>query len=137
MRLTACRYSAGIAACLVTLGLRTATAEPDLIIYHAKIITADPGFSVAQAMSVKNGRVVAVGTDEQVLVSRGMGSQTIDLGGKTVMPGLIDSHVHPGTAAMTEFDHEIPDMQAVADVLNYIRARAAALGPGKWIEVQQ
>src|SRR5689334_8346816 len=112
-------------------------AEPDLIIHHARVITVDPAFSIAQAMSVNDGRIVAVGTDEQVLATRRPGTQVIDLGGKTVLPGLIDSHVHPGTAAMTEFDHEIPDMQSVGDVLNYIRDRAKALGPGKWIEVQQ
>jgi predicted amidohydrolase YtcJ len=61
-----------------------------------------------------------------------MGTRTevIDLGGKTVLPGLIDSHVHPGSACMTEFDHPIPDMESVEDVLAYVRSRAKALGEG-------
>jgi len=54
-----------------------------------------------------------------------------------VLPGLIDSHVHPARAAMTEFDHPIPEMESIEDVLACVRRRAAVLGKGKWIEVQQ
>jgi predicted amidohydrolase YtcJ len=61
----------------------------------------------------------------------------LDLGGKTVLPGLIDSHVHPTDAAMIEFDHPIPAMESIDDVLAYVKTRAAALGPGKWVEVHQ
>src|SRR5437588_9350596 len=81
-----------------------ADAAPELIVHHAKVITVDPGFSIAEAMSVEGGRILGVGADEQILATRGADTQVIDLGGKTVLPGLIDSHVHPG-AAMTEFDH--------------------------------
>lgn len=77
-----------------------------------------------------------VGSNEEVLKLKGAGTQVIDLAGRMVLPGLIDSHVH-STAAMTEFDHPIPDMESVADVLKYVAARAAALGEGKWVEVRQ
>src|SRR5262249_58407110 len=49
----------------------------------------------------------------------------------------IDSHVHPADACMTEFDHPVPDMQCIKDVLDYIRSRAKALAPGEWIVVSQ
>ena len=111
-------------------------AEPDLILHHGKIVTVDSKFSVQQAVAVKDGRILQVGTDEEVLRSKGPATQTIDLRGKMVLPGLIDSHVHPD-AAMTEFDHPIPEMESIQDVLDYIKARAAALGPGKWVEVSQ
>jgi len=137
MRLAACRKLICITACLLICDIRAAAADPDLIIHNANIMTVDQAFLTVRAMSIQDGRVVAVGSEEKVLATRGPGTRVMDLGGKTVLPGLIDSHVHPGTAAMTEFDHEIPDMQTVADVLDYIRGRAAALGPGKWIEVQQ
>jgi len=52
------------------------------------------------------------------------------------MPGLIDSHVHP-RAAMFEFDHDVPAMESIADVLAYVKDRAAKLGEGKWVSVSQ
>ncbi len=61
----------------------------------------------------------------------------VDLKGRMLMPGLIDSHTHPGNASMHEFDHEIPPMETVSDVLDYVRARAKVLGPGQWIDVRQ
>ena len=114
-----------------------AGADPDLIIHHGKIVTVDLKFSIAQAMSVKDGRVVTVGSNDGILATRGKTTVILDVAGKTILPGLIDSHVHPATAAMTEFDHPIPEMESIPDVLEYVRARAAASGPGKWIEVEQ
>ena len=109
---------------------------PDLIAYHGKIVTVDAKFTVAEAVAVKDGKIVAVGSDEAVVATKGAATTLIDLDGRTVLPGLIDSHVHPG-AAMTEFDHEIPEMESIADVLAYVRTRAAAVGEGKWVEVSQ
>jgi predicted amidohydrolase YtcJ len=67
------------------------------------------------------------------------GAQTrqIDLKGRTVLPGLIDSHVHSVSAALYEFDHPVPEMETVEDVLKYFRARAEALEDGEWIILQQ
>ena len=77
-----------------------------------------------------------VGSDEEVGKLKGARTQVIDLAGRMVLPGLIDSHVH-STPQTTEFDHPIPDMESMADVLKYVAGRAAALGEGKWIEVRQ
>ena len=113
------------------------TAAPDLILHGGKIVTVDRAFSVRAAMAVQGGRIARVGPDAEVLALRGPRTRVVDLGGKTVVPGLIDSHVHPTDAAMTEWDHPIPDMETVGDVLDYVRARAKALGPGTWISVEQ
>jgi len=110
--------------------------DPDLIVYHAKVVTVDANFTIAEALAVKDGRIVAVGSDDAVVATKGPATTLIDLDGRTVLPGLIDSHVHPG-AAMTEFDHDVPEMESIADVLDYVRARAAAVGEGKWVEVSQ
>lgn len=116
-------------------------AEPggaaDLIVHNGKIVTVDAAFSIAQAMAVKDGTIVAVGRDGDVLATKGASTNVIDLGGKTVLPGLIDSHVHPSAAAMTEFDHDVPAMESIDDVLAYVCSRAKAVGPGKWVEVRQ
>jgi len=114
-----------------------AAAEPQLILHHGKIVTVDAKFTVAEAIAIAGDRIVAVGTDDQVLGLRGPGTKLIDLKGRMVLPGLIDSHMHPTDAAMFEFDHPVPDMQSIQDVLDYVKARAKAVGEGKWVSVHQ
>ncbi len=108
-----------------------------MIVYNGRIVTVDPDFSVRQAMAVRGNRIVAVGSNEDVLRLKTNRTETLDLDGKMVLPGLIDSHVHPCEACMTEFDHPIPQMDSIEDVLDYIRTRAGVLENGDWIVVQQ
>ena len=112
-------------------------AAPSLILHHGKVITVDQAFRIAEAVAIDaDGRITAVGTNEEVLALKADSTQLLDLAGKTLLPGLMDSHVHPG-AAMTEFDHEIPTMETIADVLAYIATRVKASQPGKLILVRQ
>jgi predicted amidohydrolase YtcJ len=108
----------------------------DLIVHDAKILTVDDAFTVKSAMAVEKDRIVRVGSDDEVLALKTPNTRVLDLGGRTVLPGLIDSHVHP-RAAMTEFDHEIAPMETVEDVLAHIRKRAKAVGEGEWISLRQ
>src|SRR5437879_394163 len=96
-----------VASLLWFTGGQTAEKPADLILYHGKIVTVDQRFSIRQAISIRDGRILAAGTDREVLKTRGAGTKLIDLHGKTVIPGLIDSHTHPGSASMTEADHPI------------------------------
>ncbi len=112
--------------------------EPaDLIFHSGKIATVNRAFDVVPAIAVTQGKIVAVGTNDEVLKRRGEGTVVVDLQGKFVLPGLIDSHVHPGSASLHEFDHPIPAMETVGDVLEYIRGRAKIVPEGKWITVRQ
>lgn len=122
---------------LPLLASSCALAAPSLILHHGKIVTVDSKFSLAEAVAVNaDGRIAAVGGNDEVLALKAGDTQMIDLGGKTLLPGLMDSHVHPG-AAMTEFDHEIPTMETIADVLAYIGSRVKASKPGELILVRQ
>lgn len=112
-------------------------AGPQLILHNAKIVTVDPTFSIQQAMAVEGNRIVAIGRDGDILPLRTADTDVLDLGGRMVMPGLIDSHVHACDAAMTEFDHPIGDMESVRDVLDYFRTRAGVLDDGQWIVLEQ
>jgi len=114
-----------------------AVEAPDMVLHHGKVVTVDAEFRFAEAMAVKGDRIVAVGTSDDILKLAGPKTQRIDLAGRTVMPGLIDSHAHPPDAATYEFDHKIPDMETVEDILAYIRSRAKVVAPGEWIGVQQ
>ena len=112
-------------------------ADADWIFHRGKIITLDGKFSLREAMAIQGNRILRLGTDEEVLKTRGPGTQLVDLGGKTVLPGLIDSHSHPTSACLTEFDHPIPEMETIEDVLKYIQSRTKVVPEGDWIEVRQ
>ncbi len=112
-------------------------AKPDLIVHHGKIVTVDANFTVAEAMAIAGDRIVAVGSNDAILALAGPSTQRIDLQGKTVLPGLIDSHLHAVQSAMYEFDHPVPDMETIADVLHYLKGRAAVVQPGQWVTLSQ
>lgn len=122
---------------LLCLSPRPGAAAPDLILHHGKIVTVDDRFSVREAVAVEAGRIVQVGRSGSVLKLKGPGTRLVDLHGRMVLPGLIDSHTHPSGASMTEWDHPIPTMESVQDVLDYVRSRAEKLPEGAWIEVRQ
>src|SRR5207237_4123034 len=109
----------------------------ELILQHGKIVTVDKNFSIQQAIAIEGNRIAEVGDNDAVLKLKGNATQLIDLKGRTVLPGLMDSHTHPTSAAMTEFDHPIPDMASTADVLQYFRNRARITKRGEWIVLQQ
>ncbi len=112
-------------------------AGPDLIVFDGKVVTVDSGFSVHQAMAVESNRIVAVGRNEDIVKLKTDKTEMLDLNGKMVLPGLFDSHTHPVEAALIEFDHPIPEMETVQDVLNYFKGRADVLEDGQWIVLQQ
>ncbi len=131
------RASLGFALLLLMAGCARAAEDADLIVHHGRIVTVDRALSIRQALAVKGDRIIRVGTDDEVFRTRGPHTTLVDLGGKMVLPGLIDSHVHPTAASVIEFDHPIPEMESISDVLDYIRQRALALGAGKWVVVRQ
>jgi predicted amidohydrolase YtcJ len=110
---------------------------PDLILHHGKVVTVDLSSSVAEAIAVRGERIVRVGSNSEVLAFRGPKTETIDLAGKMVLPGLIDSHSHPLAASLVEFDHAIPQMDSVQDVLDYFAAQAKVVAEGDWLVLRQ
>jgi hypothetical protein len=114
-----------------------AAAEPTLILHHGRVVTVDKAFSVHQALAVEGNRIARAGGNDEVLRLKGPRTELLDLRGRMVLPGLMDSHTHPLGAAMTEFDHPIPTLETIGDVLAYVRSRARALPPGEWIVLQQ
>lgn len=108
----------------------------DLILHHAKIVTVDRGFSVRQAVAVTAGKITRVGSSEEVLASeRGPNTQVINLEGRTVIPGLIDSHLHAVEAGLSEFRGPLPPLDSFAAIQSYIQEQARKTPKGKWIVV--
>jgi len=130
-----------VAAALLFLTLEVsrcaAASDMDLILYNGRIVTVDAGFSIQQAMAVRGSRIEAVGANEDILRRGTDRTQVLDLAGKMVLPGLIDSHVHACDASMTEFDHPIGQMDTIPDILDYVRGRAEVLDDGQWSVLQQ
>src|SRR3954454_7444210 len=110
-------------------------ADADLILHNGKILTVDAQFAVKQAVAVKRGKIVAVGSDADVLRERGAGTRVIDLKGRTVLPGLFDSHVHALEAGLSEFRAPLPALDSIPAVQAYLRARAHSTPKGEWIVV--
>jgi hypothetical protein len=108
-----------------------------VILHGGKVVTVDGQFSIHEAVAIEAGRIAQVGRNEEVLQRRGPRTEVVDLQGRLLLPGLIDSHAHPLDACLTEFDHPVPSMECIQDVLDYIQARTRALPEGAWIVVQQ
>jgi predicted amidohydrolase YtcJ len=112
-------------------------AAPDLILHHGKIVAADDRFSIHEAIAICDGRIQRVGTDAAILQLKGARTELMDLRRKMVIPGLIDSHCHPLAASLAEFDHAIPQMDSVQDVLDYFAARGKVVPAGDWLILRQ
>jgi predicted amidohydrolase YtcJ len=111
--------------------------EATLLLYDGKVVTVDAQFRVADSIAIQGDRILGVGPLKEIKRLAGPNTRRIDLHGKTVLPGLIDSHVHAADASMYEFDHPVPDMESIADVQRYIKSRAATAKEGEWIELTQ
>ncbi len=108
----------------------------DLIVHHAKVVTVDAKFRIVQAVAIKDGRILAVGDDDAILKLKGSDTRLIDADGRTVLPGLYDSHVHPLSAALSELHEPLPVLKSLKDVFAYIRKRAEKTPEGDWIVVR-
>lgn len=108
----------------------------DWILNNGKVITVDKDFSIQEALAVKDGLIVAVGGNSAVRTWRGPRTRQIDLGGRTVIPGLIDSHIQ-ATVAGLNWDAEIhwEQVRSLADGLGQIAAAARQKPAGSWIVV--
>lgn len=129
----------GVWTAALGLGLLAAACAPaappaDTILHHGKIITVDKDFSIAQAVAVKDGRILFVGSDAAVMAHQGAATRMIDLEGRTVMPGLIDNHNHIIRA--TEYWGQEARLEGVtsrAEALRLLAAKAASLPDGAWL----
>jgi len=89
----------------------------------------------AEGVAVAGERILAVGTRDEVMSYRGRGTEVVDLGGRTVLPGLIDSHCHiVGLGlARAAIDLNYPGVKSIADICRLVAERAATQPPGTWI----
>jgi len=114
--------------------VRGQQAAVDTVLTNGKIITVDDRFSIAQAIAIRGDRFVAVGSNQDIARLAGPSTRRIDLGGKAVIPGLIDAHAHLMRAAETwAIEARFDGIESRKQALDLVRAKAAALGPGQWV----
>jgi predicted amidohydrolase YtcJ len=122
---------------LIALVAAQALAQSaDTILVNGKILTVDSQFSTREALAIRDGRIVAVGSSADIRKLAGPQSRVIDLQGRTVIPGLIDSHLHAIRAALS-FSTEVNwiGARSLAEALGRIHQAAQTMKPGAWLIV--
>lgn len=136
------------AVAAVALCVQAANAQtdaPDAVLVNGKIITVDSSGRVAEALSIRGDRIAAIGSTKDIRKLAGPHTTVIDLGGRTVIPGLIDSHLHAIRDGLTYWPRTGPRASGVKldwsgittlqGALDDIRAAARTTPPGAWISV--
>lgn len=125
------------AAAFVCTPLAPALAQaPDLVLLNGKVVTLDERSSIQEAIAIRDDKVLATGTSAEIRALAGDGTRSIDVRGRTVIPGLIDSHLHAIRAALS-FTSEVNwiGARSLEDALGRIRAAARTKPPGSWLIV--
>ena len=119
------------AAC--AFGAWAQSVPADLILHGGKVVTLDKRSSIAQAVAIRDGKFLAVGSDADVKRFSGPSTKVIDLAGRTVVPGLNDSHTHFRAAGLALYTVNMRNVKSVAEAQAAIKEFAAKKKPGEWI----
>lgn len=110
---------------------------PDMVIVNGKVLTVNDSFSVAEAIAVKDGKIVAVGTNNAINALKGDNTKVLDLKGNMILPGINDSHLHlldlvTGNPPY-QLDLSYPGVKSIQDMRAMIKEAIATLPEGSWI----
>src|SRR3954463_10465890 len=105
----------------------------DTVLINGKIVTVDRQFSIAEAIAIRDGQFLAVGSNKQIEALTGPNTVRIDLSGRTVLPGLMDTHAHVAGAGVKDFTVPLAEVTTVAKALEQIGVWAVKSKPGEWI----
>jgi len=121
-------------AVLWTSVLLAQKTPADLLLIHGHILTMDSKDSVVEAIAIRDGSIVKVGSDADVLAFAGKGARIIDLKGHTATPGLIDTHAHIADGGVAElYAVRLSDATSIAEIATRVKARVAIAKPGEWV----
>jgi len=126
-----------LALLLATLPpLQAAGPAADRVLLNGKVLTVDARDSIAEAIAIRDGRIVAVGTTAEIEALAGPDTDRIDLHGLTATPALLDAHLHlssGGLLRLTQADLSFPMTRSIADVTALVAERAASAAEGEWL----
>jgi predicted amidohydrolase YtcJ len=132
----ACAVAFALACLTLTRPSAHAQSLAEQILFNGKILTVDQDFSAKEALAIRDGRILATGSTADMQTYAGDKTQKIDLGGRTVIPGLTDMHLHGIRAALT-YSIEVSwiGVPSLQEALARIKAAAQKAAPGTWIIV--
>ena len=107
--------------------------QPELILHRGNVLTMDVAHPRATAIAIANGRILAIGSDTEVLARARPGTKRVDLGGMTVVPGFIDAHSHPASAGLSHLREVDCDLRSIPAIQQALRERAARTPAGQWV----
>ena len=114
---------------------RAATPAPaELIVSNARIYTVDPSRPIVEALAVRGGRIVFAGSEREAAAFRGGATRSVDLGGRTVIPGMVDAHAHLVGLGEALANVDLVDTRSYDDVIARVVARARQVPAGTWIQ---
>ena len=120
----------------IVLPAATVAAQPaDLIVTGGRIVTGEPNAGVAEAMAVRGGRIVALGSSSEVARLAGATTQRIDLEGRMLLPGLYEAHVHALRASLAYLGDPYQELRSIAELQEWLRRRAREVPAGEWIRI--
>lgn len=121
------RFIPSLLAAAIAFSSMEAMAAADLLLFNGKVFTAEPGQPLAQAVAVENGKILKVGSDAEIKALADADTQLIDLAGKVLMPGMIDTHSHPIMGAMASMGSNLYDeVKPLAELEQWIIAQDQA-----------
>src|SRR6202012_2281356 len=101
----------------------------DISLHGGKVVTVYPSFSIASAIAVRDGKIIAVGNEQ--LVREYKATRTIDLKGRVLLPGFTDTHQH--VIAQGRRDVQLSAVTSIVELQSLVRNKARELGPGAWV----
>jgi len=124
---------AGLCLASPTYAQQADLGSPDLVLINGKILTMDDKSSVVEAVAIRDGKLLATGSSARVKSMASARTRVLDLAGKTVVPGLIDTHAHFKAAGLSEYVVTMGRAKTVAEALDAIKTFTAKKKPGEWI----
>jgi predicted amidohydrolase YtcJ len=110
--------------------------EPDLVLFNGRVTTLDPSNPQAQAVAIKDGKVLLAGTDAVAMAMTGLRTRKVDLGGRRVIPGLIDSHTHVIRGGLNyNLELRWDGVPSLSDGMAMLRRQAQATPPPHWVRI--
>ncbi|MCU1312920.1 MAG: putative Amidohydrolase 3, partial [Acidobacteriaceae bacterium] len=135
------RVTRGLSSSLLMIALAAAINArcqptqdaPDAILVHGRILTVDAHDSIAEAIAIRDGRILRVGTSADILAMTTERTRVIDLHGKAATPGLIDAHGHFADGGVNVLYHlDLSKAASIAEVRTLVQQKVATLKPGEW-----
>ncbi len=134
-------FAAALLAATLPLAAQTAASQPqppDAIYYHGHILTGvglgKGNLDFVSALAIRGGAITATGTDRDLLKSKGPTTKLVDLGGRFVMPGINDAHVHLGEAGRIQLSVDLTGSTSLQDMLDRVERAAKVAPAGHWLQ---